>query len=63
MWLITLLLAIAGLIVNANGWFIIPSIVIKLLFGVSAVLVVIQLIVYRTVRKTQKKAFKNFDRL
>lgn len=43
MGIFMILLGIAGMIVNANGWFIIPSLAIKVCFGVGGFIVGFQI--------------------
>lgn len=51
------ILGIAGLIVNANAWFIVPTFAIYVSFGVGGVLLLIQLLSLSIIKRTTKKYF------
>jgi hypothetical protein len=44
MGIFMILLGIAGMIVNANGWFIVPSLVIRVCFGIGIFIIGFNLI-------------------
>ena len=54
--IIFVLLGVAGEIVKANGWFIIPDFITYILFGMAIIMVIISFVNYRSV----KKEFKRF---
>lgn len=55
MGILMILLGIAGMIVNANGWFIVPSLAIKACFIVGGFIIGVNLIsIFRTQRMFTK---------
>lgn len=58
MTFVLFLLGITGIIVNANGWFVVPSIAIILLFAISGLLFVYSLIAYKKTRQEIKRRFR-----
>lgn len=59
MTIILFLLGVAGIIVNANGWFVIPSIAIILLFAISGFLFVYNFIAYKKTEKEIRRRFRD----
>lgn len=57
MWFL-IILGLVGLVINANGWFIIPNSVIIICFGISALLFCYTII--NQIRTTNKKNKKRW---
>lgn len=58
MAIILFLLGIAGIIVNANGWFVVPSITIVLLFAISGLLFIHNFIEYKKTKQEIKRRLR-----
>lgn len=58
MAIVLFLLGIAGIVINANGWFIVPSIVIVISFGVSGVMIALSFIQSIRTGKEIKRRFR-----
>lgn len=59
---ILIILGIVAEVVKANQWFVIPSIVSYLLFGIGGLIVIIGWINYFVISKKVNKEFNKFDR-
>lgn len=60
MEIILVLLALVGWVINVNGWFVIPELVITVLFGLGVGIFVAKLIILITATRKSRKQFKNF---
>lgn len=62
MFIIGIILGIACIVINANKWFIIPDVVIYICFGISALLLVINIIRSAMFAKHYKETKNKFGR-
>lgn len=60
MGIFMILLGIAGIIINANGWFIVPILAIKVCFGIGIFIIGFNVINVFHTQRMLKKEFKRW---
>ena len=62
MGIFILLLGIFGIVVNANGWFVIPQIAINVIFGIGGFKILYDIFRGIKISRSVNKSFKRFNK-